>query len=137
MFSSVKQTSVRLSFQTGVSLADFPAFRHDQGTMKHTPTLIRPLLLIVLVAFTAFSAYVTYEAGYWSAFPPFTDLNTTQIFCDLTVALNLVFFLLYLRVRQLGLPLWPLVVAGVATVFVGSISPLVYLVLNPRVYRSR
>lgn len=88
----------------------------------------------VWVAFTAFSLYVTAKAGYWTAFPPFADLNTTQIFWDLVIALNLVMFLLVRRAKERGQPLWPLALCAAATVFVGSIAPLLFVILCAEAY---
>ena len=95
--------------------------------------MARILVSIVLALFTAFSGYVTWQAGYFSVFPPFKDLATTQIFLDLTIALNLVLFLLYRDFKKRKQPTWPVFICGLGVVLFGSLAPLLFLAVYKEV----
>ena len=86
----------------------------------------RTLASIVLVGFLLLTAYAVWEIGYIGIFRHFL-LNPAgwQIFADLAIALVIVLIWLYRDATQRGRNPWPWVVA---TLFTGSIAPLLYLV---------
>lgn len=98
--------------------------------------MARVAFLIVFIAFTTFSAWVTLETSYLGAFPPWaTELNTWQIFTDLVVACTIVLFFLARDRRGSGRPLWPVVVVAIGVALLGSIALLLYLILDPMASR--
>ena len=96
--------------------------------------MIRILILCILVIHTVFSLYVSFTHGYWSAFPPFESLPTTQIFFDLVISLGIVFLLLFVEAKRRNRPLTRLIVCGVGAIFLGSIAPLIYLLIEKDIY---
>ena len=86
----------------------------------------RTLAWILLVPFTLLTLYALLQVGYVEIFA-YQQRSPAgwQVFADLGVALVLVLFWLIGDARRTGRNPWPWVVA---TFFVGSISPLVYLV---------
>jgi hypothetical protein len=90
----------------------------------------KPLVALVLVAFGAFNTYVALHEGYWSVFPPFRSLAQTQMFVDLAIALGLFDLWLIGDWKRSGRPMWVLVVFLLLPILVGSIGPLVYLLLR-------
>ena len=89
------------------------------------------LVLLGLLAVHAILTGIAFiDHGYLGFFPPFKDSNTTQIFSDLTLALSLVTLWIYVDLQHLGKSrVWFLSVL-VGTVLLGSIAPLVYLLLR-------
>lgn len=85
------------------------------------------IITVVLVVFASFSAYVTRRHGYMSAFPPFGDLTTLQIFCDLTIALTLILWAMFVDWRRRGSPRFGFGPFMFATILLGSMGPLLYL----------
>lgn len=92
--------------------------------------MVRAVIFVICVVFTTFSAYVAGRFGYLGAFPPFRDLSTTQIFWDLAIALSIVLFLFHRDLKRRKQPMWPLLLCAVGVVFLGSISPLLFLFLR-------
>ncbi len=86
----------------------------------------------VLVMFVTFTGYVTWWHGYASAFPPFNDLPTLQIFCDLSIALSLVMLWMFIDWRARGRPRFGFFPFVVATFLLGSIGPLLYLLFRTK-----
>ncbi len=81
---------------------------------------------VVLVAFSAFSTVVVMAEGYWG----FLTLAANepwglQVFLDLTLAMGMLWLFLWGDAREQGISPWPYLIA---TPFVGSMSPLVYLI---------
>ena len=97
---------------------------------------MRYIFLVVLVIFVVFSAWVTLETSYLGAFPPFEDLNTLQIFCDLLISASLVIYLIYRQRQAMHKPLWPIGLLMVGTALLGSIALLAYLVVEPHVFAA-
>jgi hypothetical protein len=56
-----------------------------------------------------------------------------QVLCDLIIALTLVCSWMRRDAKLLGRTVWPFLVA---TLFLGSFGPLLYLLLRPRGYRG-
>ncbi len=91
----------------------------------------RLFLVVVLVAFTAYSTFVVGTRGYFGFLTlAWRERWGMQVLLDLTIALLLFWdrALADPRARARG-PVWPWLVA---TVFLGSIAPLVWLLLAPR-----
>ncbi|WP_127716299.1 hypothetical protein [Halobacteriovorax sp. HLS] len=97
---------------------------------------MRSILILVLVLFTAFSVYVTKETNYWGAFPPFDNLNTTQIFIDLLISASLVIYLLYKNRVKTKQSILPITLCGIGTIFLGSIAILVYFIWDKSLYQD-
>ncbi|MBI5365622.1 MAG: DUF2834 domain-containing protein [Planctomycetes bacterium] len=86
------------------------------------------LAAVVLVPFLAFSTVVTLREGFMIYFTaPFTHPIWTQEFLDLCIALSLIVSWIIADGRRRGVRVWPYVVA---TPLLGSIAPLIYLVLR-------
>lgn len=92
---------------------------------------MRIVFAVLFLGFLGFSSWVTFETSYLGAFPPFDDLNTLQIFCDLAISVNLVLFLVYRARRAAGRPLWPVGLLAVGVALMGSIALLAYFVIEP------
>lgn len=92
---------------------------------------MRIVFAVVFVGFLGFSMWVTLETSYLGAFPPFDDLNTLQIFCDLAIAATLVIVLVFRKRRADGRPLWPVGVLLIGVALLGSIALLAYFVIEP------
>lgn len=87
-------------------------------------------LALVLAAFTAFSCWVTWQEGYWGFLHlARRELWGAQVLLDLTITLFLLLGFLRRDVAARKLPFWPLVVA---TIFLGSIAPMTYLLVRGR-----
>ncbi len=91
---------------------------------------MKSLILTVLLAHGVFGAYVAMEHGYLSVFPPFKETPTLQIFCDLIVSLGITLLLIARDRKKVGLSLRPLLLYGIGAILLGSISPLIYLLLE-------
>ena len=91
--------------------------------------MTRPLLVIALVLHSALSAYATFKKGYLGAFPPFQDLYTYQIFSDLVVSSLIVWLFLFQEAKAKGRPIIRVWLCGLGIVLLGSIAPLVYLLI--------
>ena len=93
-------------------------------------TLLRTLLLLVFAAFSVYSAIVVYDVGYVGILRShLSNAGGIQVLCDLTISLSLVCIWIHRDARAQGRNPWPFLVA---TLFLGSIGPLLYLVLRPR-----
>jgi len=93
-------------------------------------TLPRTLLLLVFGAFSVYSAYVVYDVGYVGILRShLSNAGGIQVLCDLTVSLSLVCVWIFRDARLHGRSPWPYLVA---TLFLGSIGPLLYLLLRSR-----
>lgn len=84
------------------------------------------IALVVFLAFTGWSLWVSYHHGYWG----FLDVAlggdwSSQVFVDLSISLFLLLGFMRPDARKRGLPWWPY---AVATGFLGSIAPLAYMV---------
>lgn len=89
---------------------------------------LRPLYLLVAVAFTVYSTFVAIEHGYTgfltvAAAEPWA----MQMLIDLLIALTIVSGLVVVDARRRGVAAWPWLVG---TVLLGSVAPLWYLALR-------
>jgi hypothetical protein len=81
---------------------------------------------LVLADFTALTAYAVYEVGYVGFFDAlFSNIVGITIFVDLCIALSLVMVWMYRDARQRGESALPYIVA---TLLLGSVGPLAYLI---------
>jgi len=92
--------------------------------------MTRPLLVIALVLHSALSTYATLKKGYLGAFPPFQDLYTYQIFSDLVVSSLIVWLFLFQEAKAKGRPIIRVWLCGLGIVLLGSIAPLIYLLIH-------
>lgn len=91
--------------------------------------MARSLLILVLAVFGAYSAYVVYDVGYVGILHShLSNAGGIQVLCDLTISLTLVCIWISRDARAHGRNPWPYVVA---TLFLGSFGPLLYLLLRP------
>ncbi len=85
----------------------------------------RPLLILTLLLFGALSAVALWQHGYWGIIAPhFQSFGGGQVLADLVIALTLVMVWMWHDARAAGRNPWPWIVA---TLVVGSLSPLLYL----------
>lgn len=85
----------------------------------------RALAVILLIPFAALTLYAVAQVGYFGIidYHRYSPAGW-QVFADLVIALVLLLTWLIPEARKSGRNPWPWVLA---TVFVGSLSPLVYL----------
>jgi hypothetical protein len=84
------------------------------------------LLWLVLISFSLFSVWVTWEVGYvglWQA--GFASPASLQILLDLCISAGLICLWIIADARQRGDNPWPWVVA---VVLLGSVASLAYLI---------
>ena len=86
----------------------------------------------VFFAFLAFDLFVVWRHGYFSLFPPFKDLVTTQIFLDLSISLWLVSFAMADVWRKRGGTKRELMLWFGGIVLFGSLAPLLFMALYYR-----
>jgi hypothetical protein len=92
--------------------------------------MLRPVLLLVLVPFTALSAVALWKHGYWGIFEPhFQSFGAGQVLADLAIALMLVLTWMARDARQTGRRFWPWLLVTLAA---GSFGPLLYLLTRQR-----
>jgi len=81
---------------------------------------------VILIAFSALSAYVVYQYGYIGLIEQaLANAATVQVFLDLTIALSLVMIWMWFDARERGISAVPYILL---TLTLGSIGPLAYLV---------
>ncbi len=85
----------------------------------------RSLLTTTLILFGALSAAALWQHGYWGILAPhFQSLGGGQVLADLVIALTLVMVWMWHDAKATGRKTWPWIVA---TLVLGSIGPLLYL----------
>lgn len=88
----------------------------------------RPLLILTLLLFGALSAVALWQHGYWGIIAPhFQSFGGGQVLADLVIALTLVMVWMWHDARAAGRNPWPWIAA---TLVVGSLSPLLYLLIR-------
>jgi hypothetical protein len=81
---------------------------------------------VILIVFSAFSAYVVYQYGYIGLFQQaLTNAATVQVFLDLTIALSLVILWMWQDAQNQDIAPLPYILL---TLTLGSIGPLLYLI---------
>ena len=87
----------------------------------------RTLAIVLLIPFTALTAYAVMQVGYIGIFDYHRHSPAGwQVFADLVIALVLVLLWLVPHAKDSGRNPWPWVVL---TLLLGSFGPLLYLVL--------
>lgn len=89
------------------------------------------LLWFVLIDFALFSGWVMWKVGYigiWQA--GFASLGSLQVLLDLVICASLICAWIFNDARQRGANPWPWMIA---TLFAGSLAPLLYLIVRERV----
>lgn len=90
---------------------------------------MRPVLILVLAAFGAFSLYAMWQVGYvgiWQA--GLSSVGALQVLLDLVVMSCLALGFIWRDARRTGRTAWPY---ALLTVAAGSFGPLLYLLLAP------
>jgi hypothetical protein len=91
-------------------------------------SMARTLLILLFAAFGAWSTYVLFDVGYVGILRShLVNSGSIQVACDLVIALGLVCAWMVQDARSRGRNAWPFVIA---TVFLGSFGPLLYLLLR-------
>ena len=95
---------------------------------------MRPLLITVTAAFSAFTFWVLAQTGLVGFYEQLLGSPAgMQVFADLAIALVLVLAWMWRDARANGRRFWPY---AVLTLALGSIGPLLYLLLMPAGARS-
>ena len=90
---------------------------------------MRPLLIVVTAAFSTFSLWVVSRTGLVGFYEQLLASPAGwQIFADIAIALTLVLVWLWHDARSAGRRFWPY---ALITLALGSIGPLLYLLLSP------
>ena len=90
---------------------------------------MRPVLILTLAAFGAFSLYAMWQVGYlgiWQA--GMASAGALQVLLDLVLMSFIALGFIWRDARQTGRTVWPF---AVLTIAAGSIGPLLYLLLAP------
>ena len=89
----------------------------------------KTIALVLLIPFLALTVYSVAQVGYFGLFEYHLHSPAGwQVFTDLVIALLIVMLWLFPEARRTGRNPWPWFVG---TLFLGSIAPLLYLVLSP------
>ena len=95
---------------------------------------MRPLLITVTAAFSAFTFWVLAQTGLVGFYEQLLGSPAgMQVFADIAIALVLVLAWMWRDARANGRRFWPY---AVLTLALGSIGPLLYLLLMPAGARS-
>lgn len=90
----------------------------------------RMFAIILLIPFLVLSAYAVQQVGYWGIFDYHRHSPAGwQVITDLVIAILLIFTWMIPEAKRTGRNPWPYVVISV---FLGSIGPLLFMVLEPR-----
>ena len=90
---------------------------------------MKPLLLVVLVAFGILSGIAVWHHGIWGIFEPLlTTWAGAQVLVDLVIALALFLSWMWRDASRLGRNPWPWLLLTLAA---GSFGPLIYLLTRP------
>lgn len=91
--------------------------------------LPKAFILAVLLPFALYSTYVVFEVGYVAIFTSHFNVVGMQVLVDLVIACTLAMVWMWRDAAATGRNVWPYLVT---TLFLGSIGPLVYLLLAPQ-----
>jgi hypothetical protein len=94
----------------------------------------KPLLILVLIAFSAFTAAAVWQDGIAGIFASVVhSYGSMQIFADLVIALSLVMAWMWRDAQNSGRNIWPWIVI---TLVAGSFGPLLYFITGKKSARS-
>ena len=91
--------------------------------------LPRPIILAILLPFALYSTYAVYEIGYFGIFASHAHIAGMQVLADLVIACTLAMVWMWRDAAASGRNVWPYILA---TLTLGSIGPLSYLLLAPQ-----
>lgn len=91
--------------------------------------LPRPLVLAILLPFALYSTYAVYQIGYIGIFESHFHIAGFQVLADLVIACTLAMVWMWRDAAASGRNVWPFLVL---TLTLGSIGPLLYLLLAPQ-----
>jgi hypothetical protein len=95
---------------------------------------MRPLLITVTAAFSAFTFWVLAQTGLVGFYQQLLGTPAgTQVFADIAIALVLVLAWMWRDTRATGRRFWPY---AALTLALGSIGPLLYLLMRPNGARA-
>jgi Terpene cyclase DEP1 len=95
----------------------------------------KPLLLIILVPFSALSLVALWYHGYVGLFTPaFQSFGAAQVLVDLIIALGLFLVWMWRDAAKIGRSPWPWLVLTLAA---GSFGPLLYLLTRKGPFGDR
>lgn len=90
---------------------------------------MRTLLIVVTIVFCAFTAWIVSRTGLMGFYAQLADSPAAwQVLADITIALALVLIWMWRDAQAHGRAFWPYVPLTLA---LGSIGPLLYLLLRP------
>ena len=95
---------------------------------------MRPVLILVLAAFGAFTMYAMWQVGYlgiWEA--GMSSVGAWQVLLDLVVMSFIPLGFIWRDAQKTGRTVWPF---AVITIAAGSFGPLLYLLLQPTSQRN-
>jgi hypothetical protein len=99
---------------------------------------IRVMLGVVMLLFTAYTAWIAWEFGYTSVFEvAFREHPTTQAVIDLWISCGLLFVIMVLDHRRSGRTLGAVVPFALVTMLLGAIGPLLYFIVYPGLLTSK
>ncbi|MBT6325218.1 MAG: hypothetical protein HOJ35_04560 [Bdellovibrionales bacterium] len=85
-------------------------------------------LITLLIVFSSFTAYVFHQTNLLFAFPPFDNLETTQIFCDLVISSGVCLLFIYKQRKKYKLSIKPFYVTAIGVIVMGSHAIILYLI---------
>ena len=91
--------------------------------------LPKALILAILLPFGLYSTYAVYEIGYFGIFASHAHIAGMQVLADLVIACTLALVWMWRDAAATGRNIWPYVAL---TLTLGSIGPLMYLLLAPK-----
>ncbi len=91
--------------------------------------LPRALILAILLPFAAYSTYAVYQVGYVGIFTSHFHTAGFQVLADLVIACLLAMVWMWRDAAASGRNVWPFIVL---TLTLGSVGPLLYLLLAPQ-----
>lgn len=91
--------------------------------------LPKALVLAILLPFGLYSTYAVYEIGYIGIFESHFHIAGFQVLADLVIACTLAMVWMWRDAAATHRNVWPYIVA---TLTLGSIGPLMYLLLAPQ-----
>ena len=91
---------------------------------------MRTILILILIPFTALTAYAVFDVGYFGIFDYHRYSSAGwQVIADLVIALLLICSWMIKDAKENGRNVWPWVLI---TLFSGSFGPLLYLLFKPQ-----
>ena len=95
---------------------------------------MRPLLIVITAAFSVFTFWVLAQTGLVGFYVQlFSSFAGVQVFVDIVIALVLVLGWMWRDAPATGRRFWPY---AALTLTLGSIGPLLYLLLTPAAART-